>query len=369
MKPGRRTTRDPQHAAGLKRVRLNCRAAVVVPLALVLCVALSGCQWFRPRGSGMLGGGWPWKQPQPCILPPDISTAQLVEHLNGNISRVQAWRSTNAQVRVEGTPAPLSAKIAVENPKNFRMVVASTLTGQEADLGSNTERLWFWTRRSQPELIFTARHDQLEQLRGRVSLPFQPEWLMEVMGVEPINAATITARKPVEGKRLVRLISEQTSLDGQPVQRQIVVDTCRGQIVAHELFDASGKLIAQATLGDYRADAAGGVAIPHKVEVKWPSAQMAMSISMRRIDVNPQAMPANLWVLPDNRNSTPYDVVLQKPIDRTAIAPAAGSAPGFVEPPVVPPRTASQDSPFEPDAPDDPAFAPRQPRPAWAGGE
>jgi hypothetical protein len=369
LMPGRRATRNPQPNGGVKRVTLRRRAAVLLQLALLFGAALPGCQWFHPRGSGLFGGGWPWRQQQPCVLPPEVPTPQLVEHLNGNIARVRAWRCAGAQVRIEGAPASLSAQIAVENPKNFRMVISSTLTGPEADLGSNGERLWFWTRRSQPELIYTARHDQLHQLRGRVPLPFQPEWLMEVLGVVPIDASTITARKPVEGQRLVRLISDQTSLDGQPVRRQIVVDTCRGHIVAHELFDASDQLIARATLGDYRVDAPGGVAVPHKLDVKWPSAQMAMSMSLRRVDVNPQVMPASLWQLPENRNSTPYDVVLQKPIDRTAIAPAAGAAPVFAHPPAIPARTASQRSPFELEEREDPAFAPREPRPAWAGGE
>ena len=363
--PGRRATQQPSTRTPADRTAPRRNFAAALLLSLLIAASLSGCQWFRPpRGGGLFGGGWPWQQQQPCVFSPDVATAQLVEHLNRNISRVRAWQCTDGQVRIRGTPAPLSAQIAVESPKNFRMVVGTGLTGQEADLGSNGNRLWFWTRRSRPELIFTARHDQMPQLRGRVALPFQPEWLMEVLGVVPIDAAAIADRKPVDGKRLVRLVSEQTSLDGNPVRRHIVVDTCRGRIVAHELFDASDKLIAQATLSDYRVDADGGVALPHKLDVSWPSADMAMTLNLRRVDVNPKTMPENLWQLPETRGATPFDVVLQMPLDRTALA--SDAAAELELPPALPAFTAEQRSPFEPEERTDIPFPPREPRPDWA---
>lgn len=272
-----------------------------------IVVALTGCQWFR--GPRVTFAQWPWRQ-QPCVLPAQLSTPQLVAHLNSNIARLHSWRSTDVRIRARGAgglPVGLSAKIAVESPRNFRMLVKS-IGGHEADLGSNHERFWFWTRQGNPPHVFTVRHDQLDQIRGRVTIPFHPEWLMAAMGVVPIDDAAITGRQPIDGERLVRLIAEETSLDGRAVKKVIAVDTCRGYVVAHELYDASNQLIAKASLDDYRTDRATGISLPHRIDLEWPRAQMSLGLQLNHIEINPAEIPDNLWQLPEYNNSTPYDL-------------------------------------------------------------
>ena len=61
------------------------------------------------------------------------------------------------------------------------------LTGPELDLGSNDEVFWFWVRREQPPALYYCRHDQFAASPARQTLPIQPEWLIEAMGIAPFD--------------------------------------------------------------------------------------------------------------------------------------------------------------------------------------
>src|SRR5262249_13163069 len=105
-------------------------------LALTLTSAQSGCAWTRN-----LCGLQP--PPPPCVLAPDASKDDVVAYLNENTRKIRSWRTDRAKIRTRGVPVPLDATIAVESPRNFRLIVNGPLS-READLGSNQEHFWFW---------------------------------------------------------------------------------------------------------------------------------------------------------------------------------------------------------------------------------
>ncbi len=83
------------------------------------------------------------------------------------------------------------------------------------------------------------------------AIPFQPDWLIEALGVVPIDPKQVTRMEPGETHQTVNLISELLSPSGQPVQKVIRVDLRHGVVLGHYLYDANRRLIAKADLGKH----------------------------------------------------------------------------------------------------------------------
>lgn len=284
-----------------------------------LGAVLPGCQaskWMLPQ----LGS-------TPCQLPRDITRTELVALLNQRTSQLIAWRSTDVKINSRDIPVSLSASVSVESPRNFRLQ-ARSLTGEEADFGSNQDRFWFWMKRSPQPYVFFARHEDMPLIGSRLPLPFQPDWLMEVLGVIPLDGSAMTLQRSSESPEVIRLVSERTSPAGRPVRRVIEVETCYGHIVAHELYDRSGQLIARASLSDYRTDEETGLPLPHHIALEWPQAQLDMTLRIGTIEVNPPSIPAQVWRLPDYPGSKPLNlarVAARQGSPRSRQPPGAGA--------------------------------------------
>jgi len=261
-------------------------------LPVLVIVLTAGCASI-PQRSLIPAGNWSWRKK--CVLPSDVTKTQLIKHLNENIIGVHGWQSTSVRIHLGGAAGllKLSGTIAVESPKNFRLV-AQLLGSQTADFGSNSERFWYWSRNYQQHVLH-ARHDQVDDLPN---LPFHPGWLIETLGVVPLDENDWFVQ-PMSQSGLVSLVTEQLSPGGRTVRRVIVVDPCRGLIVAHELHDAQTGLIARAELNDYHRDPATGISLPHKIHFDWRQAGMGMTLKFGKIDVNPVDIDPGLWQMPE----------------------------------------------------------------------
>jgi hypothetical protein len=274
--------------------------------AILLSVLLSGCDREVP---------WLIRESE-SRLPANVTKAELVTYLNDNIQRVGSWRSTNVRISAKGPgilPFPLSVSgmVAVENPRNFRFTVDSTIGGREADFGSNSERLWIWTRRGNVKEVVTCRHNQIDRLQNLLPIPFQPDWMMEALGVMSIDEAEVTMLPPDSQTNLIRLVSMQSVPGLRPVQRTIFIDPAKGQIVAQSLHDELGKLIALAELDDYRYDAPSTASLPHRITLDWPEKGVKLTLRFDEIEVNPSGIPQQTWQMPSDLPV--FDVGNQRP--------------------------------------------------------
>ena len=202
-------------------------------------------------------------------------------------------------------PVHLTGNIAVERPRNFRLTAGTLGMTEEADFGSNPDWFWFWIRRSQPPFVFRARHDDMQHSEMlRQAIPFQPDWLIEALGVVPIDPKQVTRMDPGENHQTVNLISELLSPSGQPVQKVIRVDQRHGVVLGHYLYDANQRLIAKADLGNHQVDQQSGVIMPHLISLEWPQAGLQISLELGQIDINP-AIPARIWEVPNKEPMYP----------------------------------------------------------------
>ncbi|MGE3314428.1 MAG: hypothetical protein AB7O26_04875 [Planctomycetaceae bacterium] len=259
--------------------------------AASLLMTLTGCSFTFPLARQQQFGP---------ALPADAPKAEIVGRVNENISRVSSWRSDNVRIssRTPMMRIKIDAKIAVESPKNFRLM-ANSIRGDEADFGCNDELFWFWSRDSEPRCVFHARHDQVadsEQLR---QLPFQPDWLMEVLGVVPLNEEELTLHVESSSRHEASLISERLLPSGKAVKRVILVDTQYGRVLQHSLYDDSGRLIAKAKLSRHDRDPVSGAILPRMIDIEWPQANnLSMTMEIGKLTVNPASVPAQMFALP-----------------------------------------------------------------------
>lgn len=246
-------------------------------------------------------------------LQPHITHHALVEHLNKNIRSLHSWSCTDATISTKPSKflpvkLTLNAQVAVERDKNFRLRAQSPF-GDEADFGSNSERFWFWMRRNRPNHIFTAKHAEIDEIGRRMRIPFHPTWIMEALGVVPLDPNAITVSQPGMEPNTLLLVSEEVSPSNETVRREIIVDTHFGVILAHRLFASTGQLLAEARLANHRREPSG-IIMPHRIELNWPHPEQPISMTMElsQIDVNPSNLPEGTWRLPENSGYQVFDM-------------------------------------------------------------
>ena len=252
--------------------------------------------------------------PPECQLSEDATSTEIIAHINANADRLYSWRSTSASIRARaegGLPVTLSANIAIARPRQFRLR-ASLLGANEVDLGSNAERFWFWIRRSEQPYVITVGHKDLPRVRKQLSLPFEPDWLVEALGVSPLAAGEWSVASSRPSQHRLTLVAERRSPRGGRVRRQLVVDTCLGVVSEQALYDESASLIARATLDDHRKDSETGIVVPRRIELEWPEAELSLVIRLKDIEVNPSPIPASTWEVPRGLGSGPIDLVTRQ---------------------------------------------------------
>lgn len=266
---------------------------------LAVCLAIA---MLLPFGSGCRGlMFWPGKKPPPCTFKPDATKQEIVAHVNrfasseGERPPLTAWRTTSANIALKGVP--FVGTIDVEAPSRLRIIASMPIAhSQVADIGSNDEMVWFWGMPSKE--IVTIRHEHVPAALQTMQVPFEPQWLMEVLGVVPMNVDDFDLRRAPAGEPWVDLVAQRDTPTGQPVIRVVRVDLCHGQIIEHRIEQTNGSLIAAAKLGDYSPDVSGQFMMPHFVRIEWPVTETSLTMRLGAIHANPVSLGASGWQVP-----------------------------------------------------------------------
>lgn len=273
------------------RIRMS-----IVALWLVVALAAPGCAWMR---WGHRDDPLAFSAKTPCRLPANPSVDDLVLAVNDNVSRLQRWRAGRVKLRANHMPLSLEADLAVEKGRHLRLVVRHALGGgDELDLGCNDDVFWYWARRQKPAAVMYASYDQLDSVRDQLQIPFEPDWLMEALGVSPIPTEGLTL-EPIPGTRTARLVSHHRGASGRLIRKAITVDTCHGRVLEHSVWDsATGVRMAHAEFSNHRIDPASGVVMAHHIQLDWPQADLSLSMDLGHVEINPPALPERIWDMP-----------------------------------------------------------------------
>lgn len=243
----------------------------------------------------------------PRALPPSPTLEQVIQTVNNNSAQIRSFAAPRASLSGPGFPT-LRAFVAFERPSRLRLRAETSLTGPEIDLGSNDELFWFWVRRNVPPTLFYCRHDQFAQCASRLTLPVEPQWLVEALGIVEFDPRLPHQGPfPLPGDRLeIRTIRETPQ---GPQTKATVVDAIRGCVLAQQVRDAQGRVVVTAQSGDHRRDPLTGLILPGAVTVESPAAQLSMRLDLGPVEINrPASGGPNLWTVPQMEGTTAVDL-------------------------------------------------------------
>lgn len=255
-----------------------------IPWLLTACLTATGCLGLTgERRSATLAPPPPSETPSP---------ERLVSYLQANAARMDGLECTDLALEVKAgmQEGGLNGTLHCQKPRDFRLR-AKALGQQIADFGSNDQEFWYWIKQDNPPYLYHCSYADLATGQVKLQLPFQPDWVMEVLGLSPPAGDSSRCKVVRVDRNTIELIESTKSLDGQPVNKVTVFNaaTTSGaepQVKAHRLTDSAGKLICQATVTSVRRDPATGATVPHSFKLEWPAQKLEMRMKLDGLTVH-----------------------------------------------------------------------------------
>lgn len=284
------------------RIVESVRATFVCGFASVGIVALAGCgdsASLRP------------------IIAETATAAEIVEMVNRNANAVRGLQANEVAFTLRAGSRPgerlataaftnlaLRGRLALEQPRRFRMTAGVGFT-QEADIGSNEDEFWFYLRqasdpafgRDPQPILYHCSYEAYA--RGSASLPIEPEWIIESLGLTPLDPNQPHVVRPSDA-RSIELVTPRRLPDGRAASLVTVVERRRGWVTGIQL-ESGGRRIASATLSDHFVADTLGVVVPRTIALDWPEAAVQLTIRLDDPIINPTFTAretAALWTMP-----------------------------------------------------------------------
>jgi hypothetical protein len=263
---------------------------VTTALVVGIVVAQAGCtpEYLRP-----------FKDRRGPAAPGELPTKErLVEYLNENSKRVDSVSSRSISLTCYYRllpPMGLEAKMVCEKPRNLRLAAYSGVGGTEVDLGSNAQEFWWWIKRDPTNAQFYCSYKDLEEGRVRVvPFPFQPEWIMEAMGIGNYGTPDLYAGVWPDKDNTIKLVRQTRSPQGAEVLKVIYfngkqTDVAKGvaQVVQHQLIDKKTKtVLVSAQITKVQFDPVSGSVLPKVMTLNWPAERLKLTMNFDNLVVN-----------------------------------------------------------------------------------
>jgi hypothetical protein len=249
------------------------------------------------------GASCPWMlrqpgAPIPQILPTAATLDQVITAVNDNTARARSGVATQAYLSVPGAPR-LSAALAFETPRRFRLKGRTAISGDELDVGMNDELFWLWVKRGVPPALYFCRHDQFAQSGARRIMPVEPDWLVEALGLPTFHPFEEHHGPNPVGAGRVEIRTRRRTAFGE-MTKITVVDAHRALVLAQHLYDAQNRLIATAVTSNHIRDGRTGVILPRQIDLQLPTTQLQLRIDVVDWQVNTLGPEqTDIWALPN----------------------------------------------------------------------
>lgn len=297
---------------------------VSLGLGLGALLLVGGCNTFpMTRGT---------HAPPAARVPAETPSKEAVlAYLNDNASRVQSLRckELDLDARQGVQSVGLRGQVVCQKPRSFRLG-ANVLGRQEVDLGSNDQEFWFWVARNDPPYLYHCSYDDLARGQVRVPFPFQPEWIMEALGIAEFGSPENYELKVLP--QTLELVQRTRTPQGQSVTKVTVINRAKAvppspQVLAHILLDAQGKEIVSAQILRVQIDRATGAILPREVKLVCPADKTELKMKLDDITVNDPTIAQNgqrLFSRPNLANVASFDLARGLDASPTAIRRTAG---------------------------------------------
>lgn len=276
--------------------QLRCRIRLVQSLLAISLLVGAGC--IGP-------GGLFRRAPQAPVVFEGIPAGDhLLATIRANSGNVRQLES-DVKVTMDGVPAGATGTLLVERPCRMRMKVGVLgMTNSGVDIGTNEEVFWIFNKSSlggQNPALYFARHDQFRSSQLQQSVPLQPGWLIEALGLIDVDSL-VDVQGPFQ--RNDGFLELRTTIPGPRgnMNRVLAVDPRHGWIVQQAIYDTDTRLIAWSRSSKFRYYPERQASLPGHVEMHavGPDGQTTrIGVTLNSHNINQLYVdPALTWQMP-----------------------------------------------------------------------
>ena len=181
----------------------------------------------------------------------------------------------------------------------------------KADIGSNAEEFWFWVANPEKDLkwIYWCNYRELET--SDLPVTYQPDWIIEAMGLRPITpqeAASIKVGRGTDAGTTLLTFAATRDRGGPYVARDGGLQQRPAHQEAQDLLrEAEGpdRAVQSDDFKEYPTGTKGSSSretcyLPQKLKLQWKREQLALDVALGEVKVNQfdHAMGADIFVEP-----------------------------------------------------------------------
>jgi hypothetical protein len=229
-----------------------------------------------------------------------VNVDEFVAQHNRNAEKINtlvAKPSVSVDARLVGMTdfaGGTEGRLAMERPQNFKLMLEAAGTKKVADIGSNDQEFWFWVPNDRDRSIYWCNYSDLD--RKGVAVPFQPDWIVESMGLKIISSEEASQIKPTPGPEAgtTALVFPPTQVGGETYHRTVVVDNRDRRIKLTRILAADKRtVVLEATLSNYHdydlpePNRTGDTCfLADSVRLHWKRDRIAFDVKMKDVEIN-----------------------------------------------------------------------------------
>jgi hypothetical protein len=269
------------------------RIARTIWLAMAATLCASGCRAWNPGPLAL--------SPRP---PGEISfdVDKFVAEHNRNAERVQSLEAKPTIVVASRImKASANGRLALERPRNFKLELSDP-TAKKADIGSNHDEFWFWVSNDKDKAIYWCDYQDLDS--SALAITYQPDWIIEALGLKPITAQEAARIKVHKGevRGTTALVFPPSRSGADTYTRVMIVWNETQRIKQHRIYTGNLQsaapnpkaLVAQADVSQFADFDAGSAEtadgekcyLPENIKLDWKRDQLTLDVALREVKVN-----------------------------------------------------------------------------------
>ncbi len=263
------------------------QVARLVLLVAFATLSSSGCVLLNNRPT----------QPTPKPLAQRIvDKAEFVAEHNRNAERIQSLRARpSVQVVGRRLTGRTDARLAMQRPRDFKLEMESVGGSKKADIGSNDEKFWFWVQNDEDKSIYWCNYADLKS--SGLPITFQPDWIVEALGLKPISpeeAAAIRVREGPE-RGTTTLIFPPIQNKADTYTRAVIVWNDSLRIKEYRILAGDrSTMLAQAVVRGYKeheidsdeTTTTGKCYLPDEIRFDWKKEGLALDVAIQDVVIN-----------------------------------------------------------------------------------
>lgn len=296
---------------------------------------------------------------EPLVSQVDAQAARFVAQHNRNANLIRSMEAQQLGVTLNGRrlTTHMNGFMAMERDRNFSLELKA-MGSSKANIGSNDQEFWFWVD-DEDNTLYTCDYRDLDKCR--LAATFQPDWIMEAMGLRPFSDREAKTLSPKPSPTLpggIVLTQHRPDARGPGFIKETTVNK-DGQITEHRLLDADRKDLAVAKVyswtkakvvdpagaseGDAGSEAVGNtVVVPTSFRLEWKQEKIRLDITIetKRLAINrsyDEERRLALFSEPTIEGASKQNLALLDPATSQASGTAVGGSSRVIETRPMPP--------------------------------